>query len=203
MRKKAIVGLAVLLLVVTGAMIYGVAAAVGSLTGKQAKDDFVAEYQYTELGQECKAVAISYEAAAVAKSEELEVNNADMLTKIAQVQAKIYGNAEATTESINKARTGYENAYAQGYMSKEEYDNKMLQTDQAQLTHGTPSSAAQQQLDSIEASRAQLYADTKQEIEDMETAATKLQSCAESASQRKDFTVTDVAEFQALINNLN
>lgn len=160
-------------------------------------------YQFASLGEECTVAATTYTQKASTKRGKLEIANADMQTKIAQTQSMIQGNAGSNADAINNARIGYENAYKQGYLSKAEYDSKMAQLGTIQATHGTPSSSAQQQLNGITANWNQHYAESKKQAGDMESAAAKLQACADSATQRKEFTVSEVADFKALIANSN
>lgn len=162
------------------------------------------EYEYAQLGSDCQSASEKYKNSATSLRNKIETEYSDAQIKIAKLQSTISGNSESGISSLNNARSGYASIYADGGMTKEEYDIKMIQIDQAQTsTYTNPSSSYQHELDGIKTNLDKSYEDGKLEAASMDDSALKLNVCAESAKSQKDFSISDVAEFKLLIEKSN
>lgn len=157
-------------------------------------------YAFTELGSRCSSGAASYTIKAQALTTQADKDNTAIQAEIAKTQAKSESNASYNTQGLNSARQDYLAIYNSGGMTYEEYRDKVAQLDRAQATAGTPSGSIQSELNRIQTEATRHHEESKQKAAGMEGSAAKLQSCADSAKAERDFTASDVAEFEALIS---
>jgi hypothetical protein len=157
------------------------------------------KYAFVNLGVRCAAAATDYQSKAQTLSTQAEQANTALQVEIAKTQTMNTANATSNTETLNKTRADYMSIYNAGGMTAEEYHVKVAQLDQAQATVGTPSSAIQSEINRIQTEAAKQYEESKQKVIDMQNSAMKLQSCADSATARRNFTPSDVAAFETLI----
>lgn len=159
------------------------------------------KYAYTKLGDRCSTAAVSFHAKAQNLSEQAKKDYDAVQDEADKTQAMLDANTSYNTSSLNNARKDYLAIYNQGGMTYEEYKDKVAQLDAAQATAGTPSGSVQSEINRIRSEAIKYYEDNKQKVTDMQTSAAKLESCANSVKAQRDFTVSDVAEFEALISN--
>lgn len=176
----------------------GMVALVGAVNEQASKNNAPA-YAFADLGARCTIGATNYETKAQALATQAEKDNTSIQAQIAKTQDMSYASASDNTSALNSAHSSYLALYNSGGMSKEDYEAKTAKLDSTQATSGSPVTTIQGELTAIQASATKHYDDTKKTIADMQSSATKLGSCADSAKAQRAFTTGDVAVFEALI----
>lgn len=158
------------------------------------------EYEYAELGSQCNLAAISLKHKGESLRSQAEKDYASINSELAQTEAQLSANSAYNTQALNDARSGYYDVYDQGGSSSQEYRERSNNISGVQSGLNSQASGLQSEINRLRTENAKHYEESKKRATEYLTDASKLDSCAASATAEKQFTISDVAEFEALIS---
>lgn len=158
------------------------------------------EYEYAELGSLCNLGAIKLKQKGEALQAQAEKDYSQVNSELAQTEAQLSANSAYNTQSLNNARSGYYDVYEQGGSSSQEYRERSNNISGVQSGLYSQAGNIQSEINRLRTENAKHYEESKKRSSEFLADASKLETCAASAVSEKDFTVSDVAEFEALIS---
>ncbi len=157
-------------------------------------------YEYAALGTQCNEGASHLKEWSKSLSTQAETDYTKTNNEIAQMEAQISTNTSYNTQVLNSARQDYTEIHNQGGSTDEQYERRLDGTFDAQDSIGSSATELRNGLSKLRTDSTKLYEDTKKKASEYLTDASKLDVCASSAAAKKQFTVSDVAEFNSIIS---
>lgn len=189
--------------VIVVALACGIAALVTAIRSDNSHVDQSGQtqpYEYASLGAECSEGALhlkewSKELLAQAEKQYTKTNN-----DIAGLEAQLSANTNYNTQALNSARQDYAEIHDQGGSTDEQYERRIDGTYDAQNSIGSSATEIRSGINKLRTDSTKLYEDAKKKANEYLTDASKLETCASYAAAQKQFTVSDVAEFNSIIS---
>lgn len=195
MAKVLIWSIGTLLLV----SVIGFALYVSAQSDNMVSTDVPESYAYHALGQECNEAIAAYDKKLASMKADIDELSATATAWNDSIAANTQAYGASQSEAYLKAQRQISQLYASGDISAEEYSRRMAALQPVMNNVQDAYSDATRDTALLGQSSTAIISNMQAELTTMTDKRNQLIACVDAANNQRDFTISDVANFNSLI----